>query len=356
MFQHLDDPSAFDASDDLRGRVRRRTVQLHRRRRARRVAALTAIPTAAVIGGALWVTGRLGDVQRLEMATPGTTDPLTTGAPVTLLVLGRDTAGSGAERAAARSDSIAVVRIAGPRITVLSIPRDLWTGSAKVNSLTAEQTSRWLADQLGIHVDHLVAMDMNGFARLADRVRPQVRLEMALRDRDSGLRLSDGCQTLDGSATLSYVRARHLEAHVGAGIWEADPTGDLGRVSRLQSLVASIWGQLDHLGAADLPALVSLFADHATVDSGLDNAKLLTLARRILAVDEPPSFATVPVTPGTTAEGEPVSVLMLRTNDPATDAAVESVGGRVSAAAATAPTILEPGRADTPTLGLVSAC
>jgi anionic cell wall polymer biosynthesis LytR-Cps2A-Psr (LCP) family protein len=54
-------------------------------------------------------------------------------------------------------------------------------------------------------------------------------LPSAIKDRDSHLNLPKGCQTLNGTNALGYVRMR-----------KADPRGDLGRVERQRQMLAAV--------------------------------------------------------------------------------------------------------------------
>jgi anionic cell wall polymer biosynthesis LytR-Cps2A-Psr (LCP) family protein len=342
MFDQLDDPAGFRPGADFRARVRRRTHQLHRRRRARRAAAVAALPVSALVGVAAVVDRRLDGVQRVDIGNNEVgRDPLETGRPVTILVLGTDAAPDDPTRTevtGVRDDVILVVRIDGGRISTLSIPRDLWTGSVRIAELDAGQMVEWLDAELGIHVDHLVSMDMPGFARLADRVRPRVHLDLPVRDRGSGLDLPAGCTTLDGEQALTYVRARHLQEENG-GSWHIDPSSDAGRIARTQSLVAAAWSQLRRLDAGDLPALVALLADHATLDAGTSTTDLLRLARRVQSADAAPSTATLPTVPADAGDGQVVTSL---TGGDALTSAVAAVGGRPAATLHTLPQIYPP--------------
>jgi LCP family protein required for cell wall assembly len=300
---------------------------------------------------------RLDSVQRVEIGQ-SRPDPLDTGAPTTLLVLGTD---------GQRSDVILVVRVARGRVSTLSIPRDLWTGTGteRMNALSPAAQAAWLDRHLGIHVDHLVSMDMEGFARLADRIGPRVRVDLPIRDRQSGLALDAGCQRLDGEQALAYVRARHLRDLPGdPNSWRTDPAGDIGRIARTQSLVRATWAQLDRLDAGDLPGLVDLLVEHATVDSGLDTSDLLSLARTIRSAGAPPATVTLPVVAAAVPVGPAsyASAVSLRPGATA-ERAVASVGGRLSPTAPALPVSNLPGEqreaAEYPasaTLGLVSAC
>lgn len=362
MLEHLDDPHGFDPSDSFRAATRRRARQLHRRRRTRRIALTSLLPVAGVVGAVTVYDHRLDRVRRIESANPTKGgDPLATGAPVNLLLLGlnaQEDLPIEDRDPTTRADSTVVLRLEGQSVSLLSIPRDLWTGSGKLNELSFDGTRSWLRSTLGIDTDHVIMMNTVGLGRLAERVRPRVRLELPVRDRKSGLDLPAGCQTLDGPRTVAYTRARHLEDLPGdPGSWRMDPSGDIGRVVRLQSLMVTAWGQLRRLGLGDLPELVDILVDHAFVDDDLDNGDLVALARRIRAATNPPATHTLPTASAVSADG--AAVLSITPDDAATAAALEAVGGRLSTSAPTLPPAPvvdgEPSHAAWG-LGQVSAC
>jgi LCP family protein required for cell wall assembly len=345
MFDQLDDPAGFRPTDAFRGGVRRRTRQLHRRRRARRLAAAAVLPTLAVVGVAVGLERRLDGVQRVDIGDRGV-DPLDTGAPVTILVLGTDAAPHDPARAqvhTVQTDVVVVARIdAKGRVATLSIPRDLWTGTRRIDQMSRTELVAWLGADLGIHVDHLVSMDMEGFARLADQVRPRVEVRRPIRDRNSGLHLDAGCHELDGDEALAYVRARHLQELREDGTWVVDASGTVGRSVRTQSLAVAIWSRLHRLGAADVPSLVDTLARHGTVDAGLSSRELVELARQIVGAPAAPRTSVLGIVPAPNistdvrrgeTEPPPFSLSTFGNDDDASRSALASVGGRLAPSA-----------------------
>lgn len=73
-------------------------------------------------------------------------------------------------------------------------------------------------------------MGFGGFVGVIDALDGiRMCIPSAIKDRDSHLNLKKGCQTLDGTTALGYVRMR-----------KADPRGDLGRVERQRAMLSAV--------------------------------------------------------------------------------------------------------------------
>ena len=140
-----------------------------------------------------------------------------------------------------RSDTIMILRREkGGGASLLSLPRDLWVpiaGRGESNRINSafndgpDVLAQTITEALGIPIQHYVEVDFVGFQRLVDAIGGVEVCTMHLaQDLNSGLRLNPGCQNLNGSMALAYARSRHYEEWVD-GDWEADPTGDIGRIA-----------------------------------------------------------------------------------------------------------------------------
>lgn len=147
--------------------------------------------------------------------------------------------GTGNE-AGQRTDTIMVLSIpASGRPALISIPRDSYLpipghGKNKVNaaySLGGPQLLVKTVEQnTGLRVDAYLEIGFGGFVNVIDSVGGiEMCLPKAIKDKDSHIDLPKGCQTLDGTNALGYVRMRH-----------ADPLGDLGRVQRQRTMLAAV--------------------------------------------------------------------------------------------------------------------
>ena len=82
----------------------------------------------------------------------------------------------------------------------------------------------------GLRVDGYAEVGFGGFVSVIDALDGiRMCIPAAIKDRDSHLDLKKGCQTLDGTTALGYVRMR-----------KADPRGDLGRVERQRQMLAAV--------------------------------------------------------------------------------------------------------------------
>ncbi|MBP2416350.1 LCP family protein [Microlunatus capsulatus] len=142
-----------------------------------------------------------------------------------------------------RTDTIMLLHVPpGGEPALVSIPRDSFVdipghGENKINAAFAfggapllEQT---VEQSTGLRVDGYLEIGFGGFVNVIDALGGiEMCLPKAIEDRDSHLDLPKGCQELDGTTALGYVRMR-----------KADPRGDLGRVERQREMLAAVAGE-----------------------------------------------------------------------------------------------------------------
>ncbi|MFD9128736.1 LCP family protein [Kitasatospora sp. NPDC059571] len=195
-----------------------------------------------------------------------------------------------------RSDSMMILHIGDHGNTLMSIPRDSWvtvpshldtSGSGKtvkandtkINASFANGGGRLLVQTVetrtGIHIDHYAEIGFAGFVGIVDSVGGvDMCIDKDVKDRDSGLDLKAGCQTLNGKQSLAFVRQRHQMADQ-----------DLGRMRNQQKFLGALAKQ-----AASPGTLLNPFAFYPMVSSSLgtlivDNDTGLTdLASMFLAM------------------------------------------------------------------------
>jgi LCP family protein required for cell wall assembly len=240
--------------------------------------------------------------------------------PVNILVVGSDARdgsnpeafGTPAETGRPKSDTMFVLRIDGPSVRALWIPRDLVVGTpGRLINSTFNDGPKGLIDavraELGITVDHYVEVDFRGFVKAVDALGG-VTISSPGRARDgySGLVLDGpGCARLDGTRALQWVRSRHLEVLRGSEWTDASPHADLDRIQRQQEFFRS-FGVRAKAKIGDDPAaavdVVDSIIPALTVDSRLSKAEILGLVRTVFEMDPNALQAmTIPVTP--TADG-----------------------------------------------------
>ncbi len=139
-----------------------------------------------------------------------------------------------------RTDTIMLVHrpVTGKPVLV-SLPRDSYVdipgnGTNKINAAYAiggpELLVQTVEQDTGLRVDGYAEVGFGGFVNVIDALDGiRMCIPSAIEDRDSHLDLKKGCQTLDGTTALGYVRMR-----------KADPRGDLGRVERQRAMLAAV--------------------------------------------------------------------------------------------------------------------
>jgi LCP family protein required for cell wall assembly len=178
-----------------------------------------------------------------------------------------------------RTDTIMLVHMSGlgsPRL--VSVPRDSWVTipahtatdgsevdarSGKINAAYAYGGAPLLSETIeyntGLHVDHYMEVGMGGIVTMTDAVGGiEVCFDEPIKDKNSGLDVTAGCQTLDGRDSLAWVRMRY-----------ADPTGDLGRMERQQEYVRLMIDQM-----LSWQTLVNPFRQLSIVNAVLDSVKV----------------------------------------------------------------------------------
>ena len=311
---------------------------------------------------------RFGQLPRVDFAA-GVLGEEAPGEPENYLLVGSDTraftagdpgaeasfGGAGAV-AGQRADTIILIRV-DPRAetaAMVSFPRDLWVDIAgaddrgRINTAFEdgpEQLIRTITQNFGIPVHHYVQVDFAGFKGLVDAVDGvEVFLPAPVRDRaadgsnPSGLDITDsGCVSLSGDQALSYVRSRHFQELVD-GQWRADPSGDIGRITRQQDFIRRAMREAisrDLLNPARVNELVDVAIDNVTVDRDLDGGDLVSLGKRFRSLT-PESLQqfTLPVENGNVGGA---SVLFLQDGSEAQDVLDVFRGVQPSAPAAVAP-------------------
>ncbi|MET8703572.1 LCP family protein [Kitasatospora sp. NPDC004723] len=195
-----------------------------------------------------------------------------------------------------RSDSMMILHIGDNGNTLMSIPRDSWvpipehpgengkpvkSTTAKINSAFAAGGGKLLAQTVetntGIRIDHYAEIGFAGFVGIVDSVGGvDMCIEQDVKDKDSGLDLKAGCQSLDGTQALAFVRQRHQMADQ-----------DLGRMRNQQKFLGALAKQ-----AASPATVLNPFTFYPLVSSGLgtlivdDDAGLTDLGSLFLAMKD----------------------------------------------------------------------
>ncbi|WP_242906753.1 LCP family protein [Actinomadura terrae] len=200
----------------------------YRRRRRRRwpyvLGALVLVPLLLLVGAYFYLDSRLKresvltDYAGRVADTPGTN----------WLVVGSDSREgmSKADQrrlrtgfaAGRRTDSMMLLHYGSGGTSLISLPRDSYVpipghGSNKLNAAFGFGGPKLLVQTVeratGVHIDHYAEIGFGGFVGVVDAVGGvDICVKERLDDPKAGLKLSPGCQTLNGGQALGYVRTR----------------------------------------------------------------------------------------------------------------------------------------------------
>lgn len=203
--------------------------------------------------------------------------------------------GTGGDIGVGRTDTIMLLHIPTTgQARLVSLPRDSYVtipgyGDDKINAAFTYGGPKLLTSTVenatGLRVDHYAEIGMGGLANVVDAVGG-VELCPAepINDPLANLDVQAGCQEMDGTTALGYVRTR------------ATPLGDLDRVDRQREFFASLIDEATApntlLNPFEFFPLVGNTANSFTVGEG-DHA--WHLARVGLAMRSGVATETVPV-------------------------------------------------------------
>jgi LCP family protein required for cell wall assembly len=225
---------------------------LRKARPPRRYGAMVAAAAVVVVVAAV-AAFVVPEVFRRSTPPPAAEQPVAV-TPTSVLVVGVDENGY--------TDTIVLTRtdVEGG-VSLVSLPRDTWTGRATLNRLQHAAGMPALidavADLTGVRAEHYATVDMPALGAVADAVGGvPVCLRAATDDRFSGADFPKGEVVLTGANALAFVRQRH-------GL----PNGDLDRIARQQAFLR---GLATKLPEADLAALLGAVRDMVVTDAGFD--------------------------------------------------------------------------------------
>lgn len=179
-----------------------------------------------------------------------------------------------------RTDTIFLLSISGGRAAMLSLPRDLYVTrcdgtQGRINAAYALGGPTCMAQTVtqlsGIPVTHYAEVNFLGFIKIVDAVGGvTLFFDEPFVDRPAGIDLPAGCQRLDGSQAIGFVRARTID-------------GDLGRIARQQRFIAELADEVTQPSTLLNPVRLFATAGSAgralTASENLGLVDLLRLAR-----------------------------------------------------------------------------
>lgn len=206
----------------------------------------------------------------------------------TILVLGLDRRPN--ESSVARSDTLILMTVypPGPRVALLSIPRDLYIdvpgyGKDRINTAHfwgenatsggGPALAMWtVAQDFGVPVNRYVRLDFEAFRAIVDAVGGidlvvgELIVDDAYPTDDYGvthIQIPAGPQHMDGETALRYVRSRH-------------GSSDFERAERQQQIVAALARRLlDPAVWPRLPLVYAVVVDNVDTDLGFWDVLLL---------------------------------------------------------------------------------
>ncbi len=296
------------------------------------IAGLVGLITCCLLGatGIGYGVWKFDQIHREKLALSGAAE----GQPLNYLVVGSDSRDAlatndpnsgafGPSGNGQRSDTIIVVRVDphNQRLTMLSLPRDLWVPIAGQGSRDRINSAYGLGKQtlvdtitqvFHIPVNHYIEVNFKGFEGLVNTIGGvPMYFDTPMHDPMSGLAINQpGCTTLNGSQALAFARSRDLVYTDRRGVATVDGTGDLGRITRQQHFVKRALKRATSLALtnpATLRRLIDVGVGNVSIDKGLSLSDLTGLANRFRAynANDLTTFS-LPVVPFTTAGGAQV--------------------------------------------------
>ncbi|MEU1537774.1 MULTISPECIES: LCP family protein [unclassified Streptomyces] len=254
-----------------------------RKRRAKGVLiGLVVVVAAWSIGTYFWADGKV----RREVDLSTVIDRPETGEGTNYLIVGSDSReGLSSEQKkklhtgsaeGKRTDSMMILHVGDNGNSLISLPRDSYVtipefkgsesgktfSSRGQNKLNAAYSIdgptllvRTVEYNTGLHIDHYAEIGFAGFAGLVDAVGGvELDIPRNIDDKNSGLHIQKGKQTLNGDEALAFVRQRYQEAE-----------GDLGRTKNQQKFLSALASQTATPGTVLNP-----FKLYPTMGAGLD--------------------------------------------------------------------------------------
>ncbi|WP_350258632.1 LCP family protein [Scrofimicrobium sp. R131] len=253
-----------------------------KRRRSHPWRALIVLVLLVVIAWPAWLVFWVNsNLHRVDALVPGGSETGTT-----YLLAGSDgrVEGDPGDIEGERSDSIMLIRKApGGQTSMISLPRDTYVdipgyGWNKINASFSFGGPQLLVETVqnltGLHVDHYVQINMQGFGPLVDAVGGvNLCLDMDVNDELSGLNWTAGCHDVAGEEALAFARMRY-----------SDPRGDLGRAERQRQVISAVTKKTFSPSMLINPAAQWRLAETGTETLSVDQKTgVIDIARLLLA-------------------------------------------------------------------------
>jgi LCP family protein required for cell wall assembly len=294
----------------------RRRTRGHRPRSERILkVAIIFVVVILVLGGGVYgyLRYRFGQIKSIACTT---CVAVANGQPYNVLIVGSDSRagdsgaaarafGTSSQVAGQRSDTIKILHIdpSSGTAKLLSIPRDTYVSMSDVPVSSGLATDnkintafndgpgpliQTIENTFGIPIAHFVIVDFNGVIDLVNSVGGiNLNFPYPVRDNDdgnnnSGLNITHaGCQTLNGTMALALARSRYYQYEERPGYWVYDPSSDLGRIQRQNTIIEAV---IDKAKSSYNPLTVNAFigsiVHDITKDNGMSSDMMISLAQR----------------------------------------------------------------------------
>ncbi len=317
-------------------RTSRKKEHKHRHRwRRRTLYTLSFIVLIAALGaGGLYVYALYRFDQIKKIHAKHLVAEVTPGKPFNLLLVGSDSRafvsnstqvnafGDEANAGGQRSDVTMVAHFdpAAKRVTVLSIPRDLWvdipgneSGISGMNRINAAFNSgpdllvQTIEKDLGIPINHYMSVNFPGFSGMVNALGGiTLDFPTAVKDQYTGLDVTTtGCQVVNGTVALQLVRSRHLYYMGPNGYWEYDGLSDFSRIQRQDAFFRAVLAKVNEsiTNPFTINSFIGAAVGNLTIDDTLSQSDLFHMAQVFRGL--PPSHLVTETLPtlGYTTDG-----------------------------------------------------
>jgi LCP family protein required for cell wall assembly len=252
---------------------------------------------ALVAGSYVWLDGKLNR----DVTLPATT---VTSAGQNWLISGTDTR-SGLSRTEEdqlhvgsdvddNSDSLMLLHIGGPTPVLISIPRDSYVpipghGDNKINAALGYGGPALLIQTVesvtGLKINHYMGIGFEGLVDVTNKIGGvNICLKTAVHDQNSGVNLPAGCQTLNGTEALEFVRDRDSFA-----------AGDLQRIQDQREFLKALLSKATSPSVFLNPFTALPFGSSAASSLSVDQGTHLYNLIKVALALRNPETGTVPV-------------------------------------------------------------
>jgi LCP family protein required for cell wall assembly len=271
-------------------------------RRGRRIALISGVVVlvllAGVVGSYFWLNSKLDR----SVMLPSTT---LTSAGTNWLITGSDSRHGltrqqidqyhvGFDSGTLNSDSIMLLHMGSGRPILISIPRDSYVpipghGDYKINAALGfggpELLIQTVEEVTGLRINHYMGIGFGGLVSVVNQIGGvQICLKNAIHDSYSGVNLKAGCQNVNGTQALSFVRDRHSFA-----------TEDLQRIQDQRAFLSALLRKATSPSVYLNPFVAFPFGSTAASSMSVDTGtSLLDLIHAAFALRDPLT-GTVPI-------------------------------------------------------------